>query len=184
MNQYTLQEEKFTSLNIAPLLNSNSALAIPNSFFYRYQIISKLGTREAACKYFILLRLQNHDKAPLYLAVMFCGMWDRGGRIHHFCDSWFTRIQKMTVMIQFSSIQNRGIESESIWESESICTGLSESLYICITCWINKINSNRGLYRVSNERSDFPRCWPWASVFSLIWVYLYTTSWNLRADNF
>ena len=71
---YPTRRKIHRGLHLAPLLNSNSALAIPNSFFDRYQIISKLGTREAACKYFILLKSQNHDEAPFHLAVMFCSM--------------------------------------------------------------------------------------------------------------
>ena len=71
---YSTGRKIHQSLNLAPLLNLNSALAIPNLFFGRYRVISKLGTKEVACKYFILLKSRNHDKAPFYLAVMFCSM--------------------------------------------------------------------------------------------------------------
>ena len=37
----------------------------------------------------------------------------RGGRIHHFCDSQFTAIHMLTLMIQFNSINVYGCSEET-----------------------------------------------------------------------
>ena len=55
----------------------------------------------------LLMNLRNElnsvESAPVCYSSEI-SVWISGGRIHHFCDPWFTWIHELTVMIQFNQI--------------------------------------------------------------------------------